>query len=383
MSSDSIDQLGQVDRFEFFNFHPILHTFSMWVVTRVWDHPGAVTLLQVLLLAGLLGFLARRLTQVGVAWWLTVVAAWSTAALPMVGATTITIWKDIPYSLAMVWAFAELIALARDRDRFWTSWWGPLRLGTALGLMWALRANGKVAVLIFAVALAIGFWRRWRTLLAAGGAIVAVGIVIPAVLLTVLSVNPGTIEPAEVFLPDVAAVVVNDPDWFSEADVARLEAIAPIEVWQSRYQCTDSTPLVFDPNFNHAPPRENPWSTGPWWCAPRSATCRRWPGIAGVPPRSSSFRGPLTAVTCIGRRLRSHRTLLVSPGTRSREGPIRSPLLNISGSRSPAWSGSHGVRRSSSSPASPPTSGLRFAGDCGLCCGGADSSGRSCSTWQL
>ena len=44
MSSDSIDQLGQVDRFDFFNFHPIAHTFSMWVVTRVWDHPGAVTL---------------------------------------------------------------------------------------------------------------------------------------------------------------------------------------------------------------------------------------------------------------------------------------------------------------------------------------------------
>jgi len=259
MSSDSIDQLGQVDRFDFFNFHPIVHTFSMWVATRVWDNPGAITLLQVLILAGLLGFLARRLTQVGVPWWLTVAAAWITAALPMVGATTITIWKDIPYSLAMVWAFAELLALARDRDRFWSSWWGPLRLGTALGLMWALRANGKVTVVIFAVALAIGFWRQWRRLLAAGGAVVAVGIVIPAVLLTVLSVNPGTIEPAEVFLPDVAAVVVNDPDWFGDADLARLQAIAPIEVWQGQYECSDSTPLVFDPNFNHAPPRENPW----------------------------------------------------------------------------------------------------------------------------
>ena len=104
LSTDSIDQLGQVDRFDFFNFHPIFHTFSMWVVTRIWDHPGAVTLVQVLLLAGLLGFVARRLVQVGVPWWLAVGAAWFTAALPMVGATTITIWKDIPYSLAVVWA---------------------------------------------------------------------------------------------------------------------------------------------------------------------------------------------------------------------------------------------------------------------------------------
>jgi len=259
MSSDSVDQLGQADRFDFFNFHPIVHTFSMWVVTRVWDHPGAVTLLQVLLLAGLLGFLARRLTQVGVPWWLTVAAAWITAALPMVGATTVTIWKDVPYSLAMVWAFAELVGLARDRTRFWSSLWGPLRLGTALGFMWALRANGLVTVLILVLALAIGFRREWRAMLATVGAIVVVGIVLPAFLLVVLPMNPGTIEPAEVFLPDVAAVVVNDPDWFSEADIERLEAIAPLDVWREYYECTNSTPLVFHPSFDHAPPRENAW----------------------------------------------------------------------------------------------------------------------------
>ncbi len=260
LSPDSIDQLGQVDRFEFFNFHPIAHTFSMWVVTRVWDHPGAVTLLQVLLLAGLLGFLARRLTQVGVPWWLAVAAAWITAALPMVGATTITIWKDIPYSLAMVWAFAELVALARDRGRFWSSWWGPLRLGTALGLDVGaageregdrpdLRGSFGDRILAPLASFArsrrcVG--RRWdpdpRR---------------PAV--AVLSVNPGTIEPAQVFLPDVAAVVVNDPDWFSDADVERLEAIAPIEFWQDKYECTDSTPLVWDPKFKHAPARQSPW----------------------------------------------------------------------------------------------------------------------------
>ena len=69
MSSDSIDQLGQVDRFDFFNFHPVSHTFSLWLATRVWDHPGAITLLQVLVLADLLGLVARRLTQTGVPWW--------------------------------------------------------------------------------------------------------------------------------------------------------------------------------------------------------------------------------------------------------------------------------------------------------------------------
>lgn len=259
LSSDSIDQLGQAARFDFFNFHPIFHTFSLWAVSQVWDHPGSVTLIQVILLAGLLGLVARRLTQVGVPWWLAIGAAWITAALPMVGATTVTIWKDIPYSLAMVWAFAELLALARDRAGFWSSVWGPLRLGTALGLMWATRANGKITVILVAIALAIAFRHQWRPLLAAGGAIVVVGIAIPAALTMILPVHPGTIEPSEVFLPDVAAVAVYDPDWFSAADRDLLEEIAPMEIWQDRYVCHESSPLMFDPAFNQSVTRDRPW----------------------------------------------------------------------------------------------------------------------------
>ena len=64
LSTDSIDQLEQAARFDFFNFHPISHTFSLWAVTRVWDHPGAVTMVQLLVLAGLLGYIAKRLTEV-------------------------------------------------------------------------------------------------------------------------------------------------------------------------------------------------------------------------------------------------------------------------------------------------------------------------------
>ena len=75
MSSDSIDQLGQAARFDFQNFHPITHTFSLWVVTRIWNDAGAITLLQVMLLAGLLGYTARRLNQVGAPWWLASAAA--------------------------------------------------------------------------------------------------------------------------------------------------------------------------------------------------------------------------------------------------------------------------------------------------------------------
>ena len=260
LSSDSIDQLGQADRFEFFNFHPISHTFSLWLGTRVWDHPGAITLIQVLVLAGLLGLVARRLTQVGVPWWLGVGAAWITAALPMVAATTITIWKDVPYTLAMIWGFTERILMARDRAAFWSGTAGPIRLGISLGLMWALRANGAITVVLLAVALVVVFRNRWRTLLVTGASVLGVGLVMPAVLLWALPSHPTAIEPAEVFTHDVASVVVHDLDWFDQADRVLLEAMGPIAVWQSQYDCTDSTPLLFHPEFSTAVARDDKWA---------------------------------------------------------------------------------------------------------------------------
>ena len=58
LSGDSIDQLGQAAGFDFQNFHPISHTVSLWAITRVWNDPGAITLVQMLLLAGVLGYTA-------------------------------------------------------------------------------------------------------------------------------------------------------------------------------------------------------------------------------------------------------------------------------------------------------------------------------------
>ncbi len=260
LSSDSVDQMGQVARFDFYNFHPIFHTFSLWLVTSVWDNAGAITLVQVVVLAGLLGLVARRLTQVGVPWWLSVGVVWVAAALPMVATMTITVWKDVPYTLAMVWAFTELLLLARDRDRFWGSFAGPLRLGSALGLVWAFRPNGKITVILLIVALAIGFRHRWKSLLVTFGAVIGVGVVVPAALLVVLPVHAGTIEPAEVFMSDVASVVVHDPDWFDTADLELIEAVGPLEVWNSEYKCTDSSPLIFHPDFDTSAARGDPWT---------------------------------------------------------------------------------------------------------------------------
>ncbi len=260
MSSDSIDQWNQALTFEFFNSHPIAHTAFLWAVSVVWATPGAVALVQIGLMALFLTIVARRLLAIGIPALLAAATVWVIVLLPMTAATTITIWKDIPFALAMGWAFTELILLAHDRSRFWASWYGPVRLGVAFGLMWALRANGKYTVIVLAVAIAVVYREHVRRLLAFAGAIVAFGIALPMFLILVLPVTSRAIEPAQVFMPDVGAVVVHAPGSIPDSNMDLIVAVAPIDVWESRYDCGDSSPLLFDQNYDNRVVQDNPWA---------------------------------------------------------------------------------------------------------------------------
>ncbi|MGZ8786071.1 MAG: DUF6020 family protein, partial [Acidimicrobiia bacterium] len=249
MSSDSIDQLGQVERFSFSSHHPVIHTYTMWLLMRIWDSPGFVTLLQVMILAALLGLTARRLVQAGVPSWLAVGTVWVVSALPAVGSTTVAIWKDVPFTLALLWVFTEFLAMGRDPADFWSSRTGPLRLGTGLALVWLFRANGFITVALILVALAIGFRHRWRGLAKTVAVLAVVVVLIQNGLYQLLPVQDATIEPSAVFFPDVAASLVNHPEKFTTEELAYLSSIAPLDLWTDRYTCYDSTPLVFDPQF--------------------------------------------------------------------------------------------------------------------------------------
>lgn len=260
MSSDSVDQWAQVLAFEFYNSHPITHTASMWVVSLVWQSPAAIALVQVVLVAGILALVARRLVQIGIRTWLATGAVWVIALLPMTAAMSISIWKDVPFTIVTVWVFTELLLMAKDRSQYWSSWPGPIRLGIALGLMWALRSNGKLTVIVFILAIVLAFRSEWQRLLVMGIGVVCFGIVLPAFLVNVLPVINNPIEPAQVFMPDVASVFFHDRDALSSDDLALVASVAPEHVWEGQYQCGDSGPLIFHPEYDNSVIRSDPAS---------------------------------------------------------------------------------------------------------------------------
>ena len=256
-SSDTIDQFGQIADGVYTNIHPAIHTLYLDVLSQGGIRPGLVTLFQLLVLGVLLAYAARWLVAAGVPTWLAVAVAWALGLSPAVAPTTLALWKDVPFSLLMLWAWIELLALAVDPQRSKRPW-PAVRLGLALGSVWLFRGNGPLTVIVVVGALAWVYRRRLRFPAIVVGTSALIVFLIVGPLYAVVDVQGSGVEPAQVFLPDVAASYHSEPEQFPDSNIELMEALAPLSIWTSKYDCYESSPLLFDPQFDHGPIRQSP-----------------------------------------------------------------------------------------------------------------------------
>jgi hypothetical protein len=256
-SSDAIDQFGQIANGVYFDHHPAIHTLYLNVLSLGGSRPGLVTLFQLLALGVLLAYAARWLVAAGVPSWLAVGVAGLLGLSPAVAPTTLALWKDVPFALLMLWAWVELLAIAVDEERA-DRLWPAIRLGSALAGIWLFRGNGPITVLPVLLVMAWYHRRRLRALVVTVGTVAVLVFLVIGPLYALVEVQGSGIEPAQVFLPDIAASFNAEPETFTESDLDLMEQIAPPLIWTERYDCYDSTPLLFDPFFDQTAVRESP-----------------------------------------------------------------------------------------------------------------------------
>jgi hypothetical protein len=257
-SSDSIDQLIQARTGVYYNHHPAIHTFYLDILSLDTTRPGLVSLTQIALFVGLLAYACKRLVEVGVPSWLAIGAAWLLGLSPAIAPTTIGLWKDVLFAFFLMWAWIELLYLSGERAKAGMHWSAMARLGAALSGVWLVRGNGPITVLITLLTVAWIFRRNLRGVSITAGTLLVIVFMVTVPLYGALGVSGDGVEPAQVFLPDIAASYVNNPASFTEKDIEMLTALAPLSIWTSRYTCFDSTTLLFDTGFDHSPVRENP-----------------------------------------------------------------------------------------------------------------------------
>lgn len=246
LSFDSVDQLGQAASGQIFDFHPAAHTIVLRWIGLGSAAPGLVTFLQGSALVAVLVLVARRLSALGVPRWAAMGAAAGVPWLPAVAQTTLTVWKDVPFTLLLVLLFAELLAVARHGVSHLNR--HPVRIGLILGGIWLFRHNGLLTVIGLLVALALVYRSSipWAKLIGTGAALV---LLVTGPLYALYNVDRTRPATSEVLIGDVATAYLNT-GIFEEDDVQYLSAIAIRQDWVALYDCDDSNPILFDGRFN-------------------------------------------------------------------------------------------------------------------------------------
>ncbi len=160
MSNDSLGQWWQMLSGGYTDVAPAFHTMTNWLITRIWFSPAAVAWVQLIAMSLVVAWTLKRLRQ----WGLTRAWAWAAsvlvAVMPAAGILSITLWKDIPYTIAFLILTLWVMEMIQSRGRWLERPATAFLLGLVLALVGLYRHNGLPVALGTPLLLGIPFYRQ-------------------------------------------------------------------------------------------------------------------------------------------------------------------------------------------------------------------------------
>jgi hypothetical protein len=243
LTEDSFEQWRDLVTAEFRGYHSPLQTMIHWLVTRAWLSPAPIALGQIAALTLAYCAVILECERHGAGrWWLAATTA-VFAASPANGLLVITLWKDVPYTIAILSVAALALQLVRAPERL-SGGLLPWALAATLTAVATFRHNGLPTAALFLAALlwAIRPGRRvglTLSALAVGGVLLVQGGVFR--LVGVQPFHPAFRD--QTVLHQVAAGL-RPGTAFDGADYAAIDGVMPVARWLESYRCETVIPTL-------------------------------------------------------------------------------------------------------------------------------------------
>lgn len=258
LTLDSIFTMKQVlGEISYSNVSPFYHTVlvelfvkaGIWLFGNVNAGVAMFHVAQIVVMAGCFAYAIETMYEIGVPSWGLCLAACFYVLIPYHTVYSITLWKDIPFSVSILLFLTSLYRLLRGiGQRQWTNW--GLFLVGAVGFS-LMRSNGWYA---FAATVVVLWCTQRKTMKK------LVSVMVILVLVTWILLNPvldllhvsgiNYVEAFSIPLQQVARVVHEQQD-LSDQELAALEEMFDLDVMAESY-----TPYLSDPIKYNALRRE-------------------------------------------------------------------------------------------------------------------------------
>lgn len=246
MSIDSIEQWGQLLTGDITNWHPAFHTLTEWLLTRLAESPAIVATAQIAALSGVVGWALASLRRLG----LSSAAAWvisgAVALWPANGITVITLWKDVPYAIAVLGLGVIILLEIDERHGRLEKRGGWILVGGVATLVALYHHAG----LLVAVGSLGALWLAVRRRAVIGAALLAVVVVamVQGGLYRAVGVSGG--HPGIDLLPiDHIGAHLVDGTPLTAQEQTEIAQLIPIP-GASWYDCESVNAFLFHPSFS-------------------------------------------------------------------------------------------------------------------------------------
>ncbi|MCM0647695.1 DUF6020 family protein [Clostridium swellfunianum] len=250
MSTDSLDQWSQMVSLKFNDWHPAVHTWLNLILTKVWYSPASIALAQIIALVFVYAYAMYTLLKLGVGKAICFLTMMIFALYPINGFLVITLWKDIPYSIMLLWITINLMNIVKTEGE-WVS--TPVNAVSftisCLGAVF-FRHNGMLVFLIVMVVLFI-IYRNYKRIFSLISVIILASYFIitgPVFNKMNIAKSPST-EALGIPMQQLAAVV-RENGKLDEKDKEFLSKILPLELWNKEYLPYSTNPIKFSKDFN-------------------------------------------------------------------------------------------------------------------------------------
>jgi hypothetical protein len=237
MTSDSFDQWDQAHNLALLNdWHPVAHTLLIFLLTHVWDSPAIVVIVQTLGMGLAWGGAMAAAEDQGAPRRLLLPLTLVFALLPFNGIMLVSVWKDIPYTIAILALVTLLGQVALSQGAWLETRWRAVALGLTLAAVGLLRHNGLAVVGLTLALLILFYARRWRGVALAGVAALAGLLVVQnGIAFGLLKAAPN--PPAVSYVAPIQHIsaVIHAGGQVTPQEQAILERIAPLDVWGKAY----------------------------------------------------------------------------------------------------------------------------------------------------
>lgn len=235
MTPDSLAQWDQALTHKYTDWHPVVHTMLLSVLLSVWESPAVIALFQMILIGATVGFAGWSLEQARIPKpfiWIVLVLF---AVSPVHSISSITLWKDVAYSAALLLFTLLMFRIVRTSGRVLTNW-SFISLYALTGFMvMFFRHNGFPVFIIVTFFVLVMYRSYWVKLVPVAVGMILIYQIVVHPVYTALDVYPSDAqEMLSIPTQQIAAIVTEDGE-MTEKQVDYVNRIFPIDKWHEKY----------------------------------------------------------------------------------------------------------------------------------------------------